>query len=160
MSKVPKKSRRLTSGSAWPSSVERRSVKGAPKGPSPHLSWAELAASDGTPYPPAWLDRALVLGREFEAIRRACGGKPIAVSSGFRTHATNKAAKGKSNSQHLFGRALDLLPPEKIPYSVFYEKCLTVARSRGIIRGIGKNVINGHVHIDTRPSDILVLWDE
>ena len=130
------------------------------KNPSIHLSWPELSASDGTPYPPAWRARALILAREFEAIRTACGDSPITISSAYRTAATNEAAGGASRSQHLFGRALDLLPPAGMEYEEFYQKCLTVARERGIIKGIGRNVKNGHVHIDTRLSDVLVLWNE
>lgn len=35
-------------------------------------------------------------------------GKPITVNSGFRSVLVNKAAKGASNSDHLFGYAADL----------------------------------------------------
>lgn len=35
-------------------------------------------------------------------------GKPLLVSSGWRCFRTNKAVKGKSNSQHLTGEAADL----------------------------------------------------
>lgn len=37
-------------------------------------------------------------------------GKPIKVSSGFRSPALNKAVGGASNSQHLTGMAADLVP--------------------------------------------------
>lgn len=35
-------------------------------------------------------------------------GIPITVTSGFRSESVNKAVKGKSNSQHLYGEAVDI----------------------------------------------------
>jgi len=129
-------------------------------GPTPHLSWAEIAASDGTPYPLQWRSsRALVLAWEFEAIREACG-LPIRVTSCYRTGVTNVATGGATTSQHLFGRALDLVPPMGISYPEFYQIVLTRAESHAIIRGVGRNLRNFHVHMDTRPGDVLFLWDE
>jgi uncharacterized protein YcbK (DUF882 family) len=119
-----------------------------------------LAASDSIPYPEQWRDsRAIVLAGEFEAIREVWG-RPIRITSAYRTPETNVKAKGKKNSQHLYGRALDLKAPAGINFQVFYNKVLTLAKERGIIRGVGLNMKNRHVHIDTRPSDVLVTWDE
>lgn len=101
-----------------------------------------------------------MLGREFEALRTACGDLPIKVASCYRTAATNVAAGGAASSQHLFGRAMDLLSPPSIPYEDFYKIILTRAKTHAIIRGVGRNLKNFHVHVDTRPGDVLFLWDE
>jgi len=45
---------------------------------------------------------------KLEALRRALGGAPIYVSSGFRSYACNSAAGGSSTSRHLYGDAVDL----------------------------------------------------
>lgn len=42
---------------------------------------------------------------------RAAAGKPIRISSGYRSPALNKAVKGSATSQHCFGEAVDLSCP-------------------------------------------------
>ena len=42
---------------------------------------------------------------------RACAGKPIVISSGYRGPALNRAVGGASQSQHLRGEAADLHLP-------------------------------------------------
>src|SRR5512146_2429874 len=88
--------------------------------PSPHLSWAELACHDGTPYPEAYEDRALQLAEVFEALRARCGGKPITILSAYRDPAYNASIGGATHSQHVEGRALDLRPPEGVPLPAFW----------------------------------------
>ena len=45
-----------------------------------------------------------------EALRHKLGDRPIGVSSGFRDYACNSSVGGASNSRHLYGDALDLVP--------------------------------------------------
>lgn len=127
-------------------------------GPSPRLSWVELACKDGTPYPAEWRrSRAVPLALEFEIIRRACGNRPITILSGYRTEAHNRKVGGARNSQHVQGRALDLRPPGTMSVSEFYYKILTVADEyESKIKGVG--LYPTFVHIDTRPSDFIVKW--
>ena len=128
------------------------------KGPSPHLTWAELACKDGTAYPSEWMTtRAVPLAQEFEAIRHAVGGKPVAVLSAYRTPAHNATVGGARHSQHLQGRALDLRPPKGMSVDRFHRVIREVAdQSASRIRGIGR--YPSGVHIDLRPSDRLVHW--
>ena len=78
------------------------------QGPSPHLSWPELGCKDGTPYPAQLrASTALILGVQFEYIRKELGDKPIKVGSAYRTRRHNRAVKGAKNSQHIEGTALD-----------------------------------------------------
>lgn len=122
-------------------------------GPSPHLTWAELACKDGTPYPEALrATRAVDLADLFERIREACGNVPITILSAYRSPAHNKAIGGAKNSQHLQGRALDLRPPAGMSLSLFYAIC------RGQLPG-GIGRYQTFVHVDTRPGLKVVAWD-
>jgi uncharacterized protein YcbK (DUF882 family) len=127
-------------------------------GPSPHLSWKELACSDGTPYPTNWREsRAVDLAREFEEIRRLTGGRALTVNSAYRTPTYNKKIGGSQYSQHMQGRALDVRPPAGMPVSVFHMRILQYAQTpQSKIRGIG--LYSTFVHIDIRPAPRLVRW--
>ncbi len=138
------------------------------KGPSQHLSWAELACHNSfgkqlAPYPPERIDRALALASEFEALREACTaalGKAakIRVISAYRTPERNAAVGGASGSMHVEGRALDLAPPRGMTYDEFVGVVLDQASRRGIIRGVGIYRADGHVHVDIRPAVKLARW--
>jgi hypothetical protein len=123
-------------------------------GPSPHLSWPELACRDRirTPYPLDWrYTRARVLAAAFEALREEVG-LPLVVLSAYRTSAHNRAVGGARDSQHVQGRALDLLPPKG--WTV--EQLAAVARGIPAIRGLG--VYPTFLHIDVRPETRMAVW--
>lgn len=129
-------------------------------GPSPHLSWAELACRDGTPYPPEWrTTRAVALAHEFERIRTRVGA-PIAIGSAYRTPAYNRRIGGAVHSQHCQGRALDLYPPVGWTVGAFATVIRAViADERCVIFGLGRYPT--FVHIDIRPMPAhgqLVVW--
>lgn len=123
-------------------------------GPSPHLTWRELACKDGTPYPLEWREsRAAVLAEAFEDLRRLLGGAPLLVLSAYRTPAHNRKIGGARNSQHLEGRALDLRSADG---RVNLHEIAHFARTIAAVRGIG--VYRTFVHIDVRPQPTLVAW--
>lgn len=80
---------------------------------SEHFTLAEFTASqtaarrgiDNTP-PPAILDRLKITAAGMEKVR-AVLGKPITVSSAYRSPALNKAVGGAKNSAHVEGWAVD-----------------------------------------------------
>lgn len=121
-------------------------------GPSPHLSWTELACRDEarTPYPVDWrTTRAVTLAREFERIRAEVGA--IRVGSAYRTPAHNRAIGGALYSQHVEGRALDLYPPTGWTVERFYATIRAVALDPdSAIYGLGRYPT--FVHIDVRPE--------
>ncbi len=127
-------------------------------GPSSHLSWAELACHDGTPYPLNWrADRAILLAAEFEAIRALCGDKPLVVLSGFRTPKFNAAVGGAQHSQHKEGRALDLHPPLGMGLSAFEQFIrLRAKMPTSKLKGLG--IYPSFLHIDVRPASSLIVW--
>jgi len=129
-----------------------------PDGPSEHLTWKELACKDGTPYPINWRStRAVALAREFEEVRRLCGGKPITILSAYRTPLYNAKIGGARLSQHKNGFALDMRPPAGMPVSVFHMRILQYAKTpESKIRGLG--LYSTFVHMDIRPAPRLVRW--
>ena len=88
---------------------------------SPHFSLAELVASqvatrkgiDNTPAPTvvANLTRLAALLEQV----RALVGAPIAISSGYRSPALNKAVGGAGNSAHVLGLAADISTTKLTP---------------------------------------------
>ena len=81
---------------------------------SPHFSLAELVSSqvatrkgiDNAPAP-AIVANLTRLAALLEQVR-ALVGAPIAISSGYRSPALNKAVGGASNSAHVLGLAADI----------------------------------------------------
>lgn len=128
-------------------------------GPSPHLSWVELACHDEahTPYPFEWrADRALWLADAYEDLRDTWG-LPMTIGSGYRTPAHNRRSKGSRNSQHKEGTALDPYPPRGVSVQELQERARELAGRRGsLIRGVGRYVWG--VHIDVRRSLRIVVW--
>ena len=120
-----------------------------------HFKLTEVACHDGTPYPVEWIEsrlKPLLVAAEW--IRRECGF-PLHVSSGFRTEGYNRRIGGARRSQHVQGRALDLIP--SVRGAVAMRKALVEleiaavdARDAGLITGIG--FYHDFVHIDTRPG--------
>lgn len=125
--------------------------------PSSHLTWKELACKDGTEYPLKWRNnRLLDLVNAFETLRASCGNKPIQVLSAYRSERHNKKIGGARFSQHVNGRALDLRPPDGITVNEFFEIVRKLAKDLRI-GGIGR--YKTFIHIDTRPSDRLIIWN-
>ena len=71
-------------------------------------------------------------------------GKPLVITSGFRTPSQNEAAGGAKDSQHLVGKAVDIRVPPKDQ-----EKFARLARASGF-GGIGIGRGQGFVHVDDR----------
>jgi len=136
------------------------------EGPCPFLSWLELACWDRTVTPHLFIahypddyrgERLNRLVKCFLWIRHAAGDHPIRVSSAYRTFAYNDLVGGAEWSQHVFGRALDLVPPDGLALRAFYDICRAAAEVTAI-RGLGYYDAAGFVHIDTRPRVDLVTW--
>jgi hypothetical protein len=127
-------------------------------GPSLHLWWVELGCKDGTPYPMIWRStRGAILGAEFEDFRSLCGGTPQVPESGFRTQEWNRRIGGIGKSQHVEGRAIDLLTPPWLTLPQFWDLARAHAKRPGSrTRGIG--LYPWGVHLDIRPSIRLITW--
>lgn len=85
---------------------------------SPHFALSEFTTSqvasrlrlDNTPPPEAIAAMKLLCQHVLEPVR-AHFGRPVALSSGYRSPKVNKAAGGAASSQHKFGQAADFEVP-------------------------------------------------
>src|SRR5829696_1577209 len=83
-----------------------------------------------------------------EALRHKLGDRPIGISSGFRDYSCNASVGGASNSRHLYGDALDLVPGPSLC------DMARTARYTGFngIFGPGYPDHNDHTHVDSGPN--------
>lgn len=115
---------------------------------SPHFRVREFRCRDGSD--PIFVDDTLVA--LLQQIRQHFG-KPLTITSAYRTPTHNKACGGAAYSQHLYGRAADFKIAGVGPDTVAaYAE--TLLPDRG---GIGvyppkTGRAEGWVHIDTRAS--------
>ena len=106
----------------------------------------EFACSDGSD--PIFIDTELV--NVLQKIRTHFG-KPVTITSAYRTPAHNKTVGGTTYSQHLYGRAADIKISGVTPKQVA-EYAETLLKNYG---GIG--IYNTFTHIDVR--DICSRWN-
>src|SRR5690625_940636 len=85
------------------------------------------------------MDNMLLL--KLERLRYNLGNKPITINSGYRTPAHNKRVGGASKSQHLYGKAADIVVKGVSPSRVY-------AAADKLFNGVGK--YNTFTHVDTR----------
>lgn len=133
-------------------------------GPSKHLSWKELSCWNRLgrqwqrfapgeliePYPSEWrVIRAGPLAATFEDIREMAGNAPIVVNSAYRPQPYNRAVGGVRQSQHVFGRALDIRHTALSAHELYnlIQKMLK-AGELPFLGGVG--LYRRFVHIDTR----------
>ena len=116
---------------------------------SPAFRVREFRCRDGTDT--ILIDEGLVV--LLQCIREHFG-KPVHITSGYRTAAHNAAVGGSKSSQHLLGRAADLYV-EGVPVAAVAAYAETLLPSRGGIGRYPKDAAHpkrstGWVHIDTR----------
>ena len=116
---------------------------------SPAFRVREFRCRDGTDT--ILIDEGLVV--VLQCIREHFG-KPVHITSGYRTAAHNAAVGGSKSSQHLLGRAADF-HVEGVPVAAVAAYAETLLPSRGGIGRYPKDAAHpkrstGWVHIDTR----------
>ena len=115
---------------------------------SPNFTGGEFACRDGSD--PIFIDSDLVA--LLQAIRDHFG-KPVAITSGWRTAAHNAAVGGARFSQHCYGRAADIRVKE-VAVDTLADYAETLLPGTG---GIGrypekKGRACGWVHLDVRAA--------
>lgn len=101
---------------------------------------SEFASKDGS--------RVVIINPMLpEYLQKARGhfGKPLIITSGYRTTAHNIKVGGVGNSQHVFGNAADVYIPS-VPVLELYNYLCEIA---GDSCGIG--IYDTFVHFDVRP---------
>ena len=114
---------------------------------SPHFRLREFASKDGS-------DKVLVdddLVVLLETIREAAGGA-VTINSGYRSPEHNAAVGGVSTSQHVYGRAADIVVEGASPLLVGQIAEYYLDRRGGI------GVYQTFTHVDTRA--IRSRWDQ
>lgn len=101
----------------------------------------EFACSDGSD--PIFVDSDLV--NLLQKIRSHFG-KPVTITSAYRTPGRNKAVGGKAYSQHLYGRAADIKVSGVAPKRVgdYVDKLFP--------KSCGIGIYNTFTHVDTRTT--------
>ena len=121
-----------------------------------HFTYSELddgcggSGYDGGPLSEAATKaNALQTLWQLEAMRHAMGDAPLNITSGFRSSPCNNSVGGASNSQHLYGRAADLVGSHSLC------RLAQQARNHGFggILGPGYPGHNDHTHLDIRTSN-------
>ena len=113
---------------------------------SPNFSRSEIACKCGCGFDTFDAELLMML----ENIR-GYFNKPITITSGCRCMAHNERVGGSSNSQHLLGRAADIIVHDTDPDDVadYLEQVITHG-------GIGR--YSTFTHIDTRTNDYVAGW--
>mgnify|MGYP001580031999 CR=1 FL=1 len=129
---------------------------------TPHFSAEEFACRDGTPYPSAWIGSRLRPLCELLEIIRADLEVPIDIVSGYRTKTYNKHIGGARQSQHVQGRAADIIAgnlsvimPAKV-HAAILELYDTNSDVQRLLGGLGS--YQDFSHLDVRKTDHLVRW--
>ncbi|WP_353946827.1 D-Ala-D-Ala carboxypeptidase family metallohydrolase [Streptomyces sp. HUAS MG91] len=118
-----------------------------------HFTYAEMNRcnadwSGGAVSAAAAKANALQAMWKLEALRHALGDRALTTSSGFRSHACNNAVGGAANSNHLYGRGIDLVVTPS------YCEIVKQARNHGFneILGPGYPGHSTHAHLGSQSS--------
>jgi uncharacterized protein YcbK (DUF882 family) len=123
---------------------------------SEHFSIEEMHCHDGTAYPVAWRDTRLVeLFTLLEAIR-GIWDRPMRIISGYRTLAHNGSIGGARHSEHMEGRAADIVVQGVEPLVVV--KGILELHQQGAIYLGGLGTYATFTHVDVRPGTKLTRW--
>lgn len=107
----------------------------------PHFKYDEFRCKCCGKLPPNGIDPNLVL--KLEILRKMLGDKPIIITSGYRCPTHNKKVNGAQNSQHLYGKAADIVVKGISPSDVY-----TLAEKVFYDGGLGR--YSTFTHVDTR----------
>jgi uncharacterized protein YcbK (DUF882 family) len=105
--------------------------------PSKNFSWDEFASHDGAEMPDVVKQNIKKLAQNLEVIR-SYFNLPIKIDSGWRSEAHNRKIGGVKNSQHVKGKAADIVIKGKTPGEV--QNAIEILIKAGKISegGIGK----------------------
>jgi uncharacterized protein YcbK (DUF882 family) len=111
----------------------------------------EFACSDGSPV--VFIDSTLIDILDF---LRKFLGKPIVISSGYRTCKYNSSLENSSEtSMHMVGQAVDITFSEIVDDRI-KQDILQLAIMLGI-KGVG--IADTYLHLDLRDSKEVVKWE-
>ena len=108
---------------------------------------SEFDSKDGASMPASVLINVKELAKNLQVLRDEVK-KPIAITSGYRSPAHNRAIGGASASKHLLGQAADFKIPGMTPKQVF--AIITRLIQQGKMKPGGLKAYSTWVHYDIR----------
>ena len=122
---------------------------------TPHFNKKEFASKDGAGMPePVW-QNIKILASQLEVLR-AHLGKPINVTSGYRSESYNERIGGVKGSFHTLGKASDLQVKGLKPKTV--HKAIEKLIEQGEMLQGGLGLYDTFVHYDIRGTE--ARWDK
>lgn len=100
----------------------------------------EFACSDNTQVIPVHTDHL----NKLQSLRLRIG-KPLKITSAFRSYGYNKSIGGASKSQHVLGTATDIAVPSGMSVDEFAKHCEAIG-----FDGVGRYYMSNFVHVDSR----------
>ena len=125
-----------------------------------HFDVVDFACRSGVPYPRLWIPGRLVSLAEMLEVIWTELERPIRITSPYRTPEYNRKVGGKPSSQHLEGRAADIVVVG-LDAVVAHDAILMLSRAGKLpqLGGLGKypprtapEPRKGFVHVDIRPQ--------
>jgi uncharacterized protein YcbK (DUF882 family) len=107
----------------------------------------EFASKDGADMPPEVFKNVVLVAKNLQVLRDFVG-QPIKVNSGYRSPAHNKSIGGASRSQHVKGKAADIVIKGHKP-QVVAEIIIELIKAGKMSQG-GIGVYNTFTHYDIR----------
>lgn len=121
---------------------------------SEHFLLHEFACKDGSPTPEAVIPCLIELAQQLEPLRAHLGGRPVTITSGYRSPEYNRRVGGAPRSQHVNGRAADIRVSGVEPPAV--AAAIEELIRAGKMKQGGLGLYKAWVHYDTR--GIRVRW--
>ena len=112
---------------------------------------SEFDSKCGRKMPPEVLDNVVRLAGNLEVLR-AYLNAPIHINSGYRSKQHNKSVRGSKNSQHLYGKAADIVIEGYTPDDVA-DLIEELIENGDILQG-GLGRYNTFTHYDIRKSKV------
>lgn len=123
-----------------------------PDGSTQHFQWANFVSHDGACFTGGHVRPARVRENvrrqmhKLEALRKKLDDHPMRVLSGFRSIPHNAAEAGAKDSQHTYGRAVDIHVPAHSAFDV-----ALLAKTCGF-KGIKPYGSTSYIHLDDDPD--------
>ena len=120
-----------------------------------NFSKEEFNCNCGCEMPEDILENIKLLAVQLQKVRDYYN-RSITINSGYRCETHNEEIGGVSNSQHLYGKAADIVVEDTEPFEVHDDVLYMIKTCDLDIGGLGE--YNTFTHVDIRTGEILAQW--